>query len=88
MKHFLIYTALRITLFITCWVIIGVAARAIFGEGDSVWIWALVLAAVASSLLSLRFLSGHRERLAQSVQERAERANAKFQEMKTKEDLD
>ncbi len=88
MKHFLIYTGLRISLFIACWVVIGVGARAIFGSGDSVFIWSLVIAALVSSLLSLRFLSGHREKLAQSVQSRAEKASSKFQEMKSKEDVD
>lgn len=87
-KNFVIYTGLRISLFILCWVVIGVTFRAVFGDGDTVWIWALIAAAVVSSLISLRYLAGYREGLAQSVQARAERASEKFEEMKTKEDTD
>lgn len=87
MKHFLVYTGLRLGLFVASYAVLwGIAA--LVGAGDSAWIWILVGAAVISSLLSLRYLSGPRERLAQSVQERAERASAKFEEMKSKEDAE
>lgn len=68
--------------------VLGVSARAIFGNGDAVWIWSLVIAAVLSSALSLKFLARHRERFAQSVQARAERATERFEERKTREDVD
>ncbi|WP_183406978.1 DUF4229 domain-containing protein [Nocardioides marmorisolisilvae] len=88
MKHFLVYTGLRIGLFLVCWaVLVGIGSLA-FGGSTKVGIWALVLAAVLSSLLSLRYLAGPRERFAQSVQARAERATAAFEDMKTREDAD
>ena len=87
-KHFLVYTGLRIGLFLVCWaVLVGIGSLA-FGGGTKVGIWTFVLAAVLSSLLSLRFLAAPRERFAQSVQARAERASAAFEEMKTREDVD
>ncbi|RNL81179.1 DUF4229 domain-containing protein [Nocardioides marmorisolisilvae] len=87
-KHFLVYTGLRIGLFLVCWaVLVGIGSLA-FGGSTKVGIWALVLAAVLSSLLSLRYLAGPRERFAQSVQARAERATAAFEDMKTREDAD
>ena len=87
-KHFLVYTGLRIGLFVACWaVLVGLGSLA-FGGSTKVGIWTFVLAAVLSSLLSLKFLAGPRERFAQSVQARAERAAAAFEEMKTREDAD
>ena len=87
-KHFLVYTGLRLGLFVLCWaVLVGIGTLAL-GGSTQVGIWTFVLAAVLSSLLSLRFLAGPRERFAQSVQARAERATAAFEEMKTREDAD
>ncbi|MFL6109586.1 MAG: DUF4229 domain-containing protein [Marmoricola sp.] len=88
MKHFLVYTGLRLGLFVLCWaVLVGIGTLA-FGASTKVGIWTFVLAAVLSSLLSLRLLAEPRERFAQSVQARAERATAAFEEMKTREDAD
>jgi len=87
-KHFLIYTALRLALFLGCWAVVASIATLLFGKSAEVGIVALVLGAVISSVLSLRLLGGPRERFAQSVQGRAERASAKLQEMKSAEDTD
>jgi hypothetical protein len=48
----------------------------------------LVVAAVVSSLLSLRLLAGPRERFAESVEARAARAKGRFEEMRSREDVD
>ena len=48
----------------------------------------VIVAALVSSLLSLRFLAGPRDRFAQSVQARAERASARLEEMRSREDVD
>ena len=45
-------------------------------------------AIVVSSLLSLKFLAPQRERFAAVVQARAQRATARFEERKSKEDVD
>jgi len=87
-KHFVVYTALRLGLFVLCWVVLAGAGTLVFDSTAKVGIWALVLAAVTSSLLSLRLLAGPREQFAQSVQARAERAAAAFEEMKSREDVD
>lgn len=88
MKHFLTYTALRLVLFLACWGVVAAIATVIFGKSPEVGVAALVLGAVISSILSLKLLEGPRERFAQSVQARAERASAKMQEMKSAEDVD
>ena len=85
-KDFVIYTALRLALFVACWALVAVVVAPIFGSTTG--IWSFVLGAVLSSLLSLRFLAGPRERFAQSVEARAARAAARMAEMKSREDVD
>jgi hypothetical protein len=87
-KHFAVYTLARITLFLTCWFAIWGIGRLAFETPESFLLWSLVIAAVLSSVLSLKLLEGPRERFAQSVEDRAARAAAKFEEMKSKEDVD
>jgi len=50
--------------------------------------WVLVIALVISGFASYFLLDRQRTALAQHVDERARRATAKFEEMKTKEDVD
>lgn len=87
-KHFLTYTALRLALFLGCWAVVAAIATVIFDASTEVGIWSFVIGAVLSSILSLRLLEGPRERFAQSVQARAERATSRFEELKSSEDTD
>jgi hypothetical protein len=87
-KHFVTYTALRIALFVACWAVVAGIAALIFGSSYTVGIWSLVIAAVLSSVLSLKLLEGPRERFAQSVEARASRASARFDELKNSEDAE
>jgi hypothetical protein len=87
-KHFVIYTVLRIALFVATFAVLSAITVLIFGRGDAVWFVTLLLSAVVSSVLSLRLLAGPRERLAQSVEARAERAKARFEEIRSREDVD
>jgi hypothetical protein len=48
----------------------------------------LLLAAIISSVLSLRVLAGPRERFAESVEARATRAKDKLEEIRSREDAD
>ena len=88
MKHFVVYTVLRFALFFATYAVLGGAAVAIFGDTLTVWFVTLLVAAVVSSLLSIWLLAGPREKFAQSVQARAERASAKFEEIRSREDAD
>ena len=88
MKPFLVYTVLRLGLFMVTMVVLSVVTVAIFGDSGTVWIFTLVGAAVISSLLSLKFLAGPRERFAQHVDARARRATARFEEIKSREDVE
>ncbi|MGN6251855.1 MAG: DUF4229 domain-containing protein [Marmoricola sp.] len=88
MKAFVVYTVLRILLFVACYAVLAGIWVLVGGNSSSAFVWPFVGAAVISSLLSLRLLNGPRERFAASVQARAERATARFEEMRSSEDAD
>ena len=88
MKEFAIYTLLRIGLFVASYVVIGGLWIAIAGRDDANLLWPFLIAVLVSAALSLWLLKGPRERLAARVQARAESATAKFEEMRSKEDVD
>jgi len=85
-KEFVVYTALRIGLFLTSlMVVIGVWLLI----ADQVPIlWAVVIAFVLSGLASYFLLTRQREAFARHVERRAERMQERFEEMKSKEDVD
>ena len=86
MKEFWTYTLLRIALFVgTTAVVWGVYALI----ADTINLLVVVLvAAVISSVLSWKLLAGPRNRFAASVEARASRATARFEESKAREDTD
>jgi hypothetical protein len=85
-KEFWTYTLLRIALFVgTAAVVWGVYALV----ADTINLAVVVLvAAVISSVLSWKLLAGPRNRFAASVEARAARASASFEEIKAREDTD
>ena len=88
MKHFVVYTVLRLGLFVATYAVLAAPAVVIFGNTTSVLFVTLIVAAIVSSLLSLRLLAGPRERFAESVEARASRARGKLEEMRSREDVD
>jgi uncharacterized membrane protein len=85
-KEFLVYTGLRIALFF-----------AAFGIVFGVWyplagavpiVWAVVIAFLVSGVGSYYLLNRQRTAFATRVEARAERATARFEEMRAKEDTD
>ena len=86
MKEFWTYTLLRIALFVgTTAVVWGVYALV----ADTINLLVVVLvAAVISSVLSWKLLAGPRNRFAASVEARAARASARFEEVKAREDTE
>jgi len=85
-KEFWTYTLLRIVLFLaTAAVAWGIYALL----ADTINLLVVVLvAAVVSSVLSWKLLAGPRNRFAASVEARASRASARFEEIKAREDTD
>jgi hypothetical protein len=85
-KEFVIYTAMRIGLFLSSLVVvIGVWALA----ADEVPVlWAVVIAFAASGVASYFLLDRQRAAFARRVEERAERVTTRYEELKSKEDAD
>jgi len=84
-KEFVVYTLLRLLLFVTTFAVFAGLWWLIFGE-RGVLLVPFLAAIVVSSLLSLGLLAPQRERFAAVVQARAERATRKFEEIKSRED--
>ena len=86
MKEFWVYTGLRIALFLASLAIVaGIWAVA----ADEVnLVWAVVIAFLVSGVGSFFLLNRQREAFAQRVEVRAQKASAKIEEMRSKEDAD
>ena len=85
-KEFVIYTGMRIGLFLSSLVIVIGVWMLIAGEVPI--LWAVVIAFALSGIGSYFLLNRQREAFARRVEERAQRMSARYDEMKTKEDVD
>jgi hypothetical protein len=85
-KEFVIYTALRLGLFVASLaVVVGVWMLL----ADTVPIlWPIVISFVVSGVASYFLLNRQRQAFARRVELRAERMQERFEEMKSKEDVD
>ncbi len=87
MKPFVIYTLLRLLLFIAVFaVVLGVWILA-FGHDSSLF-WPLLIGLFVSGVLSIFLLNKPREEFAEQIEARARRATRRFDEMKAREDDD
>ena len=86
MKQFWTYTLLRIAVFFaTAAIVYGIWS--IFSDTVPV-LWVVMIGFVVSGFASYFVLAPQREAFAQRVDERAQRATAKIEEMRSKEDAD
>jgi hypothetical protein len=85
-KEFVVYTALRLVLFLASLaVVVGVWMLV----ADRVpLVWAFVIAFVLSGVGSYFLLNKQRAAFARRVDERAKRAAARFEEIRAREDTD
>ncbi len=87
MKEFVVYTALRIVLFLASFgVVVGIMALAFGGRYNL--FWAIILAFLISGVASYFILDRQREEFARRVETRAAKAAAAFEERKAREDED
>ena len=87
MKEFVIYTVLRIVLFLASFgVVVGIMALAFDGQYNL--FWAVILAFLISGVGSYFILNQQRDAFAQRVETRAAKAAAAFEERKAREDED
>ena len=89
-KPFLVYTALRLMLFLTSFAIVGGLWRLVAGPGVGAggWFAIIGLAAVISAYGSWTFLATQREALARVVEGRATRAQEALERNRSREDVD
>jgi hypothetical protein len=86
-KEFVVYTVLRIALFMASFAIV-VGLMALVLDGRYNLFWAIVLAFLISGVASFFVLDRQREAFARRVEARAARASAAFEERKAREDQD
>ena len=87
MKEFVVYTAMRLALFLASFgVVVGVMALAFDGRYNL--FWAIILAFLLSGIAYYFILNRQREAFAQRVESRASKASAAFEERKAREDQD
>lgn len=87
MKEFVVYTVLRIVLFLASFgIVVGLMALAFDGRYNL--FWAVVLAFLISGVASYFILDRQREAFARRVETRAAKAAAAFEERKAREDQD
>jgi uncharacterized membrane protein len=87
-KEFLVYTGLRVLLFIgMVGLVLGVWSL-LDGDGRINVLWPVVIAFALSGVASYFLLNRQRDAFARKVEERAARASAAFEERRGREDQD
>jgi Protein of unknown function (DUF4229) len=88
-KEFAVYTVMRLGLFLGALAIVLGVWWAATGAGtvtEGQFLISMVIAFIASGIASFKLLDRFRVPLAQKVEARAQRATARFEEMRAKED--
>ena len=86
MKEFLVYTGLRLALFVGSFAIVLGAWAALSDQVPVFWV--VLIAFVVSGIGSFFLLNPQREAFARRVEDRARSASSKLEEMKAKEDAE
>ena len=86
MKEFAIYTAARLGLFVVSYVVIVGIYLLVSGESEIPLFWPFLVAVLISAIASAYLLRAQRERFALVVQRRAEKASARLEQARSKED--
>jgi hypothetical protein len=85
-KEFAIYTAARLGLFAVSYAVVVGIYLLVSDERQVPLFWPFLVAIIVSAVASAYLLRAQRERFAQVVQRRAERASSRLEEMRAKED--
>ena len=88
MKEFLVYTGLRILLFIAMVALVVGVWSLLDGDGRINVLWPVVIAFALSGVASYFLLNRQRDAFARKVEDRAARATAAFEERRAREDQD
>ena len=86
MKEFVVYTAMRLGLFLATWaILVGISLLATDSASSGL---TFVVALVISGIASYWVLRRPREAFARRVEARASAATARFEERRSREDVD
>jgi hypothetical protein len=85
-KEFWVYTGLRAGIFLASLLVVGGAWALISGDDQVPALWVVLIAFLLSGIVSLFLLNRQREAFAQRVSARADRASARYQAVRAKED--
>jgi hypothetical protein len=86
-KEFAVYTAARLGIFLLSYALVVGIYLLVSGEREEIpLIWPFLVAVVISAIASVYLLRGQRERFALAIHERAQRASARVEQARAKED--
>jgi hypothetical protein len=86
-KEFAVYTAARLGIFLLSYALVIGIYLLVSGEREEIpLIWPFLVAVVISAVASVYLLRGQRERFAVAIHERAQRASARVEQARAKED--
>jgi len=85
-KEFAVYTAARLVLFVVAYAAVAGVYVLVTGSRTIPLIWPFIVAVVVSAIASAVLLRKQRDAFALAVQRRAERASARFEQARAKED--
>lgn len=88
MKAFWTYTLARFVILLVCLPVVWAVGQIWFERTEIFNIFALLVALVISSAISIFALAGMRNKLAMNVHQRAERMSARIEESRNAEDID
>lgn len=88
MKPFVTYTLARLGLFVASYAVVWLVASIWLNFSAIANLWVLLIALLVSALAAMILLGGLRQKLAQSVQDRAGRMTRRIEESRSAEDVD
>lgn len=86
MKEFVVYTGLRLLVFLACLLVVGGGWALVTGDTQIPAVWTVLIAFLISGVVSVFLLNRQREAFARRVAARAEAASARLDESRAKED--
>lgn len=88
MKPFVTYTLARLGLFVASYAVVWLVASIWLDFSSIANLWVLLVALLVSAVAAMVLLGGLRQKLAQSVQDRASRMTQRIEESRSAEDVD
>lgn len=88
MKPFVTYTLARLGLFVASYAAVWLVASIWLDFSAIANLWVLLIALLVSAIAAMILLGGLRQKLAQSVQDRASRMTHRIEESRSAEDVD